>query len=193
MPEPLRCPNCKTVLPAEHTDDVRPCPVCQTRVQIFVFPALFRTFAPGAQAQQVMTEGESACFYHPGKQAVVPCDACGRFLCALCDCEVQGQHYCPGCVSTAKSKGRLTQFERSRTNHDAVALSLAVASIFLGPFALVTGPAAIFWALWFWRRPGSLLPRTKARNVIAIVIGLAATVGWGYWAFNTFRFDVFEL
>lgn len=187
MPELLRCPKCASALPASHTAELLPCPNCQLEVQALVFPAWFKTFAPVPAPQQVLTEGESSCFYHAGKQAVVPCDACGRFLCALCDCEIQNQHFCPGCVSTARSKGRLVQFERSRTNHDSVALSLAVISIFLGPVALLTGPAAIFWALWFWRRPGSLLPRGKARHVAAIIIGLATTAGWGYWAYLMFN------
>lgn len=186
MAEPLRCPRCQNVLPQLHAEHLLPCPTCRLEVQTLVFPAWFKTFAPAPVGQQVISEGESSCFYHPTKQAAVPCDACGRFLCSLCDCEVQGQHYCPGCVSAATSKGRMVLFERSRTNHDSVALSLAAFSLLLGPFALIVGPTAIFWALWFWRRPGSLLPRTKVRSILAIIIGLATTVGWGYWAFSVF-------
>ena len=35
-------------------------------------------------ADALLSEGESSCFYHPNKRAVVPCDQCGRFLCTLC-------------------------------------------------------------------------------------------------------------
>jgi hypothetical protein len=184
MAELLRCPRCLSALPRAHVTDLLPCPTCQLQVQMLVFPAWFKTFAPAPVPQQVVSEGESSCFYHPGKQAVVPCDACGRFLCALCDCEIQRQHFCPGCVSSARNKGRLVQFERSRTNHDSVALSLAGFSILLGPLALIAGPAAIFWSLWFWKRPGSVLPRSKVRSIVAIVIGLVTTFGWGYWAYK---------
>ena len=186
MAELLRCPRCLTVLPPTHVAELLPCPACRVQVQALVFPAWFKTLASAPAPQQILTEGESSCFYHAGKQAVVPCDACGRFLCVLCDCEIQGQHYCPSCVSTAKNKGRLIQFERSRTNHDSVALSLAAISAFVGPLALVLGPAAIVWALWFWKRPGSVLPRTKVRSVMAIVIGLLSTGGWGYGTYKMF-------
>jgi hypothetical protein len=155
-------------------------------VEVQVFPAWFKTLAPGRSAEQVITEGDSSCFYHPGKQAVVLCDACGRFLCALCDCEMQAQHFCPGCLTGVRTKGRGSSFERSRTNHDSVALSLALVSLLAGPLALVLGPAAIFWSLWFWRRPASILPRTKIRAMLAILIGLATAVGWGFWAYKMF-------
>jgi hypothetical protein len=184
MAELLRCPRCKTALSPRHLADIEECPACGTKVQAYVFPAWFKGPVPVHTAQPVLTEKDSSCYYHKSKQAVVPCDACGRFLCALCDCDIQGQHYCPGCVSVAKDKGRLLQFERSRTNHDSVALTLAILSTFLGPLALALGPAAILWALWFWNRPGSLLPRTKARSVMAVVIGLASTCGWGFGTYK---------
>src|SRR5829696_311503 len=129
MAELLRCTKCMTALSPRHLADLSPCPACRAKVQAFVFPAWFKTLAPAATAQQIFTASESSCFYHKSKQAVVPCDACGRFLCALCDCDIQGQHYCPGCVSVAKTKGRMIQFERSRTNHDSVALTMAMVSV----------------------------------------------------------------
>lgn len=186
MAEPIRCPKCMTALSPAYLAELAPCPVCRAKVQVFVFPAWFKTAASAPMAQQVLSEGESSCFYHKSKQAVVPCDACGRFLCALCDCEVQAKHYCPGCVSVAKQKGRMVQFERSRTNHDSVALTMAVVSAMVGPLALALGPAAIVWALWFWNRPGSVLPRTKARSALAVLIGLASTCGWGFGTYKMF-------
>ena len=186
MADVLCCPHCRGVLTPQHTAELIPCPACGVPVQVLVFPAWFKMLAPGRPAERIITEGESSCFYHQGKQAVVPCDACGRFLCALCDCEIQAQHFCPGCVSAARTKDRSSQFERSRTNHDSVALALALVSILVGPVALMLGPAAILWALWFWRRPASILPRTKARSVIAILVGLASTGGWGFWAYKMF-------
>lgn len=186
MAELLRCPKCMTALSPGHLAALSSCRACGAKVQAFVFPAWFKIFTAAPTAQQILTTSESSCFYHKSKQAIVPCDACGRFLCALCDCDVQGQHYCPACVSVAKTKGRMVQFERSRTNHDSVALTIALISTFIGPLALAAGPAAILWALWFWKRPGSLLPRTRARSVMAVVIGLASTCGWGFWTYKLF-------
>ena len=107
MAEPVRCPKCRAALPAVQTTALLPCPACGVRVQFWVFPAWFQAPAAGRAAENLMTEGESSCYYHPGKQAAVPCEACGRFLCALCDCEIQGKHFCPGCVSAGRKKGRL--------------------------------------------------------------------------------------
>jgi len=186
MSEPLLCPKCREPLGREQTAALAPCRICGAVSQVWVFPAWFKVLEKGRLAENVVMEGESSCFYHPGKQAAVPCDSCGRFLCALCDCEIHGRHFCPSCVSAAQTKGRLPQFERSRTMHDSVALSLSVLSIFVGPLSLVAGPAAIFWALWFWRRPASIVTRSRWRSVVALIIALAATGGWGYWTLNAF-------
>jgi len=100
------------------------------------------------------------------------CDGCGRFLCALCDVELSGQHFCAPCLETGQRKRTLTQLETRRVLYDNIALALAilpVLSCFLFP---VTSPLAIAVAIWGWRKPSSLLPRTRVRFVLAILIGL---------------------
>src|SRR4051812_37349398 len=110
MTASLTCPKCKRALPDELINQVelKRCHWCQTPVMIEIFPAMNRPIAAGSAAEALMMEGESGCFYHPEKKAVVPCEACGRFLCALCDCEVRGQHFCPSCLETGRKKGKMT-------------------------------------------------------------------------------------
>src|SRR4030095_7345087 len=105
-PLPLQCPKCRR--PLEAMRDWQSCGQCGSVLQIEVFPAIFRETTPSRPAEALMLDGESSCFYHPNKKAVLPCQGCGRFMCALCDCELHGQHFCPACLEVGKAKGKIT-------------------------------------------------------------------------------------
>jgi hypothetical protein len=97
----------------------------------------------------------------------------------LCDIEFHDQHLCPQCLEAGKNQGRLTRLENHRVLYDNVALYLAVLPLILmWPATLVTAPMAIFVAIWYWRAPGSIIPRSKVRFVLAILLGLAQIAGW---------------
>src|SRR5439155_22293452 len=166
------------------------CPSCSSPLRVEVFPALFTPSAPVQTAQSVVTEGEASCFYHPNKRAVLPCEACGRFLCALCDVELNGQHFCPACLASRQKKGKLSNLDNRRVLYDSLALTLALTplTLILWPFSLITAPAALFIAIRYWRAPGSVVHRTKIRFILALFLALAQIVGWGigFWAmFNS--------
>jgi len=156
-----------------------PCPVCGVPLQVEIFPALFRPVARGRDGEAVMIEGESSCFYHPQKKAVVPCQGCGRFLCALCDCELHGQHFCPACLEVGRQKGKIKSLENQRTLYDGIALSLAVLPILIFYFTIVTAPIALYVALRYWNAPRSIVHRTKTRYVVAIILASLQIIGWG--------------
>lgn len=179
-PPQVHCPCCSLALPPEFLNQpaLAPCPACAELIRALAFPALTRPVATGAAGEAVLVEGEAGCFYHPQKRAVRPCDACGRFLCAVCDCELNGQHLCPACLESGKTRGRLHQLEHQRPLHDSVALSVAVLPMLVFYFTLVTAPLAVFLAVRHWNSPTSLLPRTKIRFVAAIVIAAAQMIGW---------------
>ena len=126
-----------------------------------------------------MVEGESSCFYHPQKKAVVPCQGCGRFLCALCDCELQGEHFCPACLEVGRQKGRIKRLENQRTLYDAIALSVAILPMLIIYFTIITAPIALFIALRYWNAPRSIVRRTKIRLILAISIATLQILGWG--------------
>lgn len=179
----VSCPKCRTPLPEFlfNQGEPAPCPACDARVQVEVFPALFKQIAEGKAGETILVEGEASCFYHPQKRASLPCAACGRFLCALCDVELNGEHLCPTCLETGRKKGKLAQLETKRVLYDSTALLLAVFPlvIFCAWWAsLVTAPAAIILAVYSWYQPPSILPRTRLRSWLAILFGLIQITAW---------------
>ena len=143
---------------------------------------MFRRITPGKEGEAVMEETESSCFYHPQKKAVLPCEGCGRFLCALCDCEFNGQHLCPTCLETGRTKGKIKSLENRRTLYDTIALSLAILPIGLIVFwflTIITAPMALFMAIRYWNAPRSIVHRTKIRYVLAMIFATLQIAGWG--------------
>ena len=136
MKKSITCTKCYQPLPSElfNTPEMTNCPNCGVALKVDVFPAFFKTIASGRPGGTLVLDNESSCFYHPQKKAVIPCDMCGRFLCALCDVELHGQHLCPNCLETGKNKGKLKSLENRRTLYDAIALRLAVYPMILFVF-----------------------------------------------------------
>src|SRR5881296_1693780 len=161
----LSCPKCNAALPESlfNRGELAPCSACAAPLQVEVFPALFRTRARGRDGEALMVEGEASCFYHPQKKAALPCQNCGRFLCALCDCELHGQHFCPACLEIGRSKGKIKSLENQRTLYDGIALSLAIAPLLIFYLTLVTAPMALYFAVRYWNAPRSIVHRTKIR------------------------------
>ncbi len=185
----VTCTKCGYVLneTAFNQPDWTDCPACHVPLRVEVFPALFKETAPAQSSQVLVTEGEAGCFYHPHKKAVLPCDACGRFLCALCDVELNGRHLCPACLETGRKKGHLTHLDNRRTLYDSLALTLTLVPLLFWPLTLITAPAALFIAIRFWNAESSVVRRTKIRLVLAIFIALIQIVGWAILFWSLFR------
>jgi hypothetical protein len=183
MIAPVLCPKCSVPVPAAYFNApvFGSCPACGVQLRVRLFPALLRPVTAGSVGDRITDAGQAACFYHPHKTAHVPCDACGRFICALCDVELQGQHLCPSCVESGRRKGTLTTFENKRMLWDSIAITTAVLPLLVLWFAsFITAPAAIIVAIIGWRKPRSLAPRrAKPRFIFAIVFSVLVLVGWG--------------
>jgi hypothetical protein len=173
----LECAKCHAPIDVVSLDSDTPryCRFCRASLTVLVFPAFAAKHVANEAA--AVEEGESSCFYHTQKKAFVPCDQCGRFLCSLCRVEFLGQNWCPNCIENHRKKVKLANLDNYRLLYDNVALWLAIVPLLIWPFTFITGPAAIFIALRYWRAPSSLVPRTKIRFVIAILFGLAQTGG----------------
>jgi len=171
---PVNCARCLAPLPNYFfiATNPMPCPSCGTEMEVRVFPALFRT-SPAPAVAELSAAGEAGCFFHPEKRAVVSCHLCGRFLCGLCHVEFKGQNWCPGCLEAGSRKQKGADFENHRVLYDSVALAFATLP-FLAFFwpSLIGAPAAIYVAIRYWNAPGSILPRTKVRFVVAILLAL---------------------
>ena len=178
--QPIPCPKCRAVLGVEFFNQPlwQPCPSCTTALRVEVFPALFReeTITP---AERVLVAGEAGCFYHPEKKAAVVCESCGRFLCALCDVEFNAQHLCPACLQSGGQKGKIAKLQNARTRHDRIALSLALLPMLIFYFTIFTAPTALFYAIWHWKSPGSIVPNHRRLNLIlAILFSSLEIAGW---------------
>jgi hypothetical protein len=180
MSTPVECPSCKAPLADDlfNQADLVPCTVCHAKVLAEVYPALFRPLVAGRNGEALVLETQAGCFYHPQKKALLPCDGCGRFLCALCDCELHGQHFCPACLQAGQKKGKIKRLEQERTLYDNIALSLAVYPLLIFYFTIITAPLALLIAIRFWNAPRSIVHRTKLRLVLAIFIAGLELVGW---------------
>jgi hypothetical protein len=162
--------------------DLEPCPACQSLLQVEVFPSVFRKNAPVTSAEVVLIEGASTCFFHGTRKAVLPCNSCGRFLCSLCDCELNGEHFCPQCLETGKTKGKIRSLENRRTLYDTIALHLAILPVALLIFwflTFITAPAAMFVAIRYWNAPSSIVHRSKMRLVLAMIVATVQIAAWG--------------
>ena len=174
----VACTSCKTPIPAGALDGATfMCPTCQDRLRVHVFPALTREIAVTVP-ESTLIEGQSSCFYHPQKKAVVPCESCGRFLCALCDVEISAVHRCPSCLESGKRKQQLQVLEMQHTRYDRIALGLTTLTILFWPFTLLTAPAALFIVIRFWNHRSKILPGSRVIYVIAGLLAITQICGW---------------
>ena len=183
------CTKCRSPLAVEAltAPGFTVCPSCGAEAHVEIFPALFLPPKRGEAGEAIMLDGESSCFYHPQKRATVPCDSCGRFLCALCDVDLGGEHLCPGCLESGRKKGKITTLENRRMLYDDAALSVAVFPVVLCvtlPFTFITAPLAIFFAIRSLKAPGSILPRTRIRAWLALVIAVLTLAAWGIFLYS---------
>ena len=180
----VECPVCKTPVLERgiNRDHWMPCNGCSNLMFVEVFPALFRPMAPGQAGEVLVVEGDSTCFYHPAKKAVLPCEGCGRFLCALCDCDLSGTHFCPACLEAGKTKGKIKNLQNERPLYDSIALMLAVlpiVTLVFWVFTVFTAPIALVLAIVNWNTPRSIVHRTRIRLVFAIILATLQIGAWG--------------
>jgi hypothetical protein len=179
-PALVHCPKCRWELSEGifNRQDLLPCPSCNTPLEVEIFPAFFRRIGHGQTAEALIVDGESSCFFHPEKKAIIPCAGCGRFLCALCDCELHGEHFCPPCLEAGRTKGKIKSIENQRTLHDNIALALAFYPILMWVLTILTAPAALYLSIRHWNSPRSIVHRTKIRFVLAIIMAGLQITGW---------------
>lgn len=175
------CPRCSAALAAGEWRErwcARRCPSCRAELHALALPPLFLPVSPAPVALPA-SEGEAACFFHAEKQALFHCDRCGRFLCSLCDFPIGSRHLCPTCVDRGVGGRNEAIFElvHRRVVWSRIAFHNGwvplVLSIMSWPFMLITGPCAIGFALYGWRKPGSIVRgRQRWLATVAILGGI---------------------
>jgi hypothetical protein len=186
-PGSVLCPGCRLPLPVTlpGTAQFIPCPACERSLLVEVFPALARPAAPARAGEAVLEAGVSSCFYHDQKKAEVACEACGRFLCALCHIDFNGRRLCPSCLQSGQTRGIIPTLEAQRVVWDTAALMLCVAPVVFFPLTFLTAPTALGLAIYSFFRPGSLVRRSRSRaylamlaSLVQIAVWVAALAGW---------------
>jgi hypothetical protein len=183
----IRCTGCgfplsNDVLEAGNAGrEFRPCQFCGSETMVRVFPAMFTPPSVPTAAEMAAGGGDATCFYHSSKRAAAPCSQCGRFLCALCSVQLSGAVWCPECIEAGRTRKRVVNLENQRTLHDSIALALSTfPALFISP-PIVTAPAALFFSIFYWKRPTSIVRRhPKIRLVLAMIFSL---IQIGFWIF----------
>jgi len=164
------------------------CPGCGSTIQAAVFPAV-RGPRTGELPEALGTDSEASCYFHPASRAAIPCEGCGRFLCRLCDLEVNGRHLCPSCFQKGVATRQLETVETRRVMYDSVALSFATFPMLLLSPIVIGAPAALYTVVRRWKAPSSVVPRTRVRFYIAalLALGQLALIGFVIWGLSRVR------
>ncbi len=180
----IKCTHCEGLFPldGESAWTERACPWCREELYVHAFPALSRTVVVRPGKTLAPEAGLAACYFHAHKSAAVPCDACGRFLCDLCDLQFRGRHYCATCLDSAQKgeAGPATEAVDLLKERVYLPQNLAFMLSFYSPLTLigmyvipVTAPAALWIALRNWKRNDGFQIRGKWRAWITVLLSLS--------------------
>lgn len=172
---PPRCPKCQKPLPAgaHELEALAACPHCARALTVAVFSGYQRPVARGASAVPATAGLDASCFFHAGRKAAAACDRCGRFLCAVCDLELEGRHWCAACLEAGRAAGTIAPLEHQRLRWDlAVWYLLAGSLVLCWPALLITAPVALGLAGWKLRAPPSRVARSGLGLKLAFPVGL---------------------
>lgn len=178
----LRCGACEAGLgtPEGTGGKILPCPVCRQTSRVWSFPALFQDSRADA-GQRLLEEGQSSCMNHPQKQAVAVCDGCGKFLCALCDVDWNGEHLCTACIQHRKQSDHEGAYQTAYIHYDSVALGVVLLSLMMMSFFGLGGLIApiTFYIAWrYWRVPWRPVPHRKWRMALAVILANLVFITW---------------
>jgi hypothetical protein len=187
MPGAVRCTKCWQLIPATSLRRAQSfyCPSCGTGLTIYAFPALIRNQV-SFETARAASDGQAVCFFHPENMASTVCDACGRFVCSVCDMEFLGRHLCPGCLESGRTSGGYQNLDTRRMLYDSISLKVAIYPVLIFFFAFLsifTAPISIYMAIRTWNRPGSIVRNSKIKYILAILISALEIISWAGFIF----------
>jgi hypothetical protein len=155
------------------------------RIWCHIFPASMRHLERADLGEDIQEAGEATCYYEPTKKAVAVCCVSGRFLSEKYALRIDGKVYCPDAFNEQLRMGTFKHLKNSRILYDGLALGV-VGIPLLPPFTVVglyisfiTAPTALFLACFSWNKiKEGVVPRSRIRAVLAIVISVVAIVAW---------------
>ena len=120
-------------------------------------------------------EGDAVCQFYPELQAEAICDECGCLLSRKAAVDWGGRTFCLPCLHSLREGKQTDDFLARRTLYDNVALGLV---LFLAPLSIITGPLAFYYVLRYRDASRGLVPRSRFRWWLALVLSVALTIGW---------------
>lgn len=174
----VRCGQCRAALSLPETTGSGsvPCRFCGAPTRVWLFPVLYRERGD-RPAQALQEEGHSSCMNHPQKRAVAVCDGCGKYLCALCDVDWNGEHLCPSCIGHRKNADPEGALRTEYIHYDRIALLLALVSIPMWVIGIFIAPIALFLGWRYWNVPWRPVPYRKWTMVLAVLLALLLLAG----------------
>lgn len=187
----LTCPGCKKEFKVsqEMSGKQVECSECDTKLNVILFPELFRKTSSVEAKDVSQINQEASCFFHENKVASSHCTQCGRFLCKLCELEIGSECLCPSCAS-GDNKSKKKSLKNRTILYDKIAMYLTVYPIFLIfaiYFTFITAPIGIIVAIKYWNKQETIIPRTKFRFVLSIIFAVLEIIAWisvAYYLFN---------
>jgi uncharacterized paraquat-inducible protein A len=176
------CPHCGAGLDvARMVSGLQACPAC--------FGSFEGTrFQPPERQAVVQRLGESgpgaetACAAHSDNVAVVNCQRCGVFMCALCRIDADEMALCPACFDRLSAEGALASTRTTFRDYGRQASNTAIAGLLMWVFGLLIGPVAIYYGIRSLRQLRQMGETGgRARAVIAILAGLVETALGGFF------------
>jgi hypothetical protein len=188
MPVNLTCPHCSESLPVNLFVGGQSgrCPACHSQVEAYIFPEFYRDSAARPDFH-LAQEHEAVCYFHSRYRATNPCDHCGRFLCELCAINVGNRQLCAECLSQLRKQRNETGLVQYAALFDNVSLFLVTApilTIFFWFLTIFSAPVSLFLSFYYWSRQWNLLPRSRARFVLAILFSLLLITLWGFLIYS---------
>ena len=114
---------------------------------------------------------------------MTPCDNCGRFLCAICTISVGSRKLCAECLSQLRKQKNETGLVLYAPLFDNTALFLVTAPVLTVLFWFLTffsAPVSVFLSFYYWSRQWTLLPRSRLRFAIAILLSILLIASWAF-------------
>jgi hypothetical protein len=182
----LACPRCEgpmevsALMPGAATM----CFACRTAVHVLVFPRALAYRSSGEAGPPSQPE-QARCYFHEERTAEAPCQACGRFVCQLCQVEIEGRRLCPECFNRRADDGSLLSMRTREVRHDSLAAQLGWVWIpfvtFLIPLP-VCAISVLYLTIRYYKEPSrSVIPRRPWRFWLGIAGGVVAPLAGAVW------------
>lgn len=200
------CPRCHTGLEIPRQDvyrcsrcgrefrayPIRPPDTSQQHLLTTPAAPFLGVASPDAPAAASDAPAEARCATHANNRAVMTCERCGDFMCALCDTPLQGRRYCPRCYDLFLERGVVAVATGQTGNNPSNALVLSILSLvgfFCFPVNLALVVAAVVLSLGVLKqtRAQPELPGRGMAIAALIFSGLAVVAAAGYLIFRMAR------